>query len=172
MHRRYDTHIEFEWADFASEGYAGVFRPNIISGKGIGGTAYDRKNVNILAHSGNEKVQGKRFDLISVKGLAPDPELFAYIRDKGRAVEFCVRDIKSAIMSGNMHRIAFFARAVRSYKVPYVFTSGARNIYEVKAPREIAFIGELLGFTQRDVIRSMGEVVEELFGDREWLKDK
>jgi len=65
--------------------------------------------------------------------------------------------------------VRFFCDALRTYKVPFVFTSGASAIYEVKSPKEIAFIGEMLGFTQRAVLDSMSETASEILGDKGWL---
>lgn len=165
MGRYFDLHVSFDWKNFSLEGYSKVFFPNIL----VGGNRYDPSRINI-AHIGDpSRPFPQKYDLINFRGFAISIDKFAVMREKGRAVEICIADVKSALSTGRIHQAKFFCRSLRSYKVPFVFTSGASTIYEVKSPKEIALIGEMLGFTQREVLNSMSGTASEILGDKGWL---
>ena len=165
MGRFFDLHVNFDWKDFSLEGYSKVFYSNVIAG----GNRYDPARINIARVGNQDKPLPQKYDLIHFAGFNVDSDRLALVREKGRAVEVCVSDIKDALYAGRIHQVRFFCDALRTYKVPFVFTSGASAIYEVKSPKEIAFIGEMLGFTQRAVLDSMSETASEILGDKGWL---
>ncbi|MCX8200025.1 MAG: hypothetical protein N3G76_00995 [Candidatus Micrarchaeota archaeon] len=165
MSRYFDFHVSFDWKGFSSEGYAKVFYPNIITG----GNRYDAARINIAYVSSPEKPLPSRYDLVNFKGFAVNVDQLADVREKRRAVEVCVADVKQAIFSGRMHQARFFCNVLRAYKVPFVMTSGATTIYEVKSPREMAFIGEMLGFTQKQALLSLSDTASIILESKGWL---
>ncbi len=164
MSNYFDFHVNFDWKNFSLEGYSKVFFPNIISG----GNRYDPNKVNIAYVGDPEKPLPPKYDLVNFRGFAVNIDKLAVMREKGRAVEVCVSDVKQALNGGRIHQARFFCSALHSYRVPFVLTSGASTIYEVKSPKEMAFIGEMLGFTQKEALNSMSETASEILGDKGW----
>ncbi|MEM4332264.1 MAG: hypothetical protein QW500_03215 [Candidatus Micrarchaeia archaeon] len=162
MSRYFDLHVRFDWKNFSSEGYCKVFCPNIIAG----GNRYDPARINIAVVSDSGRPLPPKYDLVSFKGFAVNVDHLALVREKKRAVEVCIADVKQALLSGRIHQARFFCDALRSYKVPFVFTSGASTVYEAKSPKEMAFIGELLGFTQREVLLSISDTAVEILNEK------
>ncbi|GEM_PF-2722580 len=161
----FDLDVRFEWDGYSQEGYSKVFVPNALEGKS---GRYDPAKVNIALFSNTKAVLPDRFDMVNFSGFGVNVDVLSLIRDKEKAVEFCLADVRKAVLSGRISQAQFFSNVVRSYKVPYVFTSGAASIYEVKSPKEIAFVGEMLGFTQRQVLSSMSMTAEMLLSNKGW----
>ena len=46
------------------------------------------------------------------------------------------------------------------FEVPYVITTGARNEWDVRSPKEISFIAPILGTTSKRLLFSMSKVAE------------
>ncbi|MGB9694283.1 MAG: hypothetical protein ACPLYF_05505, partial [Fervidobacterium sp.] len=161
MRQYFDLHVNFEWREYTREGYTKVFIPNMM---GVN-SSYNDDRINIAVYSKDSKLP-KKYDLVFVQDYLPDIEMFAKMR--GGAVELNLNYIKQAMMKGRMHRVRSFCSALLAYNVPYVFTSGAENIFEVKSPKEMAFAGELLGFTQRQVLHSMSTTAQSILREKKW----
>lgn len=163
MREYFDLHVNFEWKEYKQEGYSKVFLPNIISEDSM----YYEDKINIAIPSKNLVPQ--KYDLVFFQDYTPNIELFAKVSSKGKAVELNLNHIKQTILKGKIHKIRFFCKTLVAYRVPYVFTSGANNAFEVKSPKEIAFAGEFLGFTQKQVMHSMSATARNILQVKGWL---
>lgn len=154
----FDLDVRFKWDKFKGEGYSAVFSPNLLE---QGSSNYDPARINIAVIRGPEQKLPPKYDLANYCNFISDPDSMAMIRDKGHAVELCIADIRNFILRGKIVQVHFFCDVLRKYKIPYVFTSGAVNEYEVKSPKEISFIAEILGFTPRQALYSMSETASK-----------
>lgn len=150
----YDLHVNFDWEGFKSEGYSKVFVPNILKGN----VKYDTSTVNIAVLDAHNLRLPKNYDMVNFKDFNVDISTLSKIRDKQKCVELCFYDVRRMIFDGKLEKLLFFTKVIKSYDIPYVFTSGAVDKFSVKSPKEIAFIGELLGFSQKEVLGSMSDV--------------
>ncbi len=148
----YDLHINFDWDGFCEEGYSAAYIPNLL----LNSAKYDSSKVNIAFVGAGNNLSG-RYDLVNFIDFRVDVPLLSKIRDKRGYVEMCFSDIRQHILDGKLEKVQFFSSVLKAYKIPYIFTSGASDIYSIKSPKELAFVGELLGFNQKDVLRSMSE---------------
>lgn len=151
--------VRFKWDTFRDEGYSAVFFPNFI---GQNPSNYDPGCINIAIMRGPEQKLPPKYDLVNYCNFIPDPDSMAMVREKGHAIELCIADIRSFILKGKIAQVQFFCEALRAYKIPYVFTSGAANAYEVKSPKEISFIAGMLGFAPRQALYSMSHVAAQV----------
>lgn len=151
--------VRFKWDAFREDGYSAVFFPNFL---GQNQQNYDPARVNIAIMRGPEQKLPHRYDLVNYCNFISDPDSMAIVRDKGHAVELCIADIRSFILKGKIAQVQFFCDVLRAYRIPYVFTSGATNGYEVKSPKEISFIAGMLGFAPRQALYSMSQVAAQI----------
>ncbi|MCX8205869.1 MAG: hypothetical protein N3H30_01435 [Candidatus Micrarchaeota archaeon] len=157
--------VRFKWDGFRDDGYSAVFSPNLL---GQDSSSYNPSKVNIAVIKGPEQKLPPKYDLVNYCNFISDPDSMAVIRDKGHAVELCVADIRNFILKGKIAQVQFFCGVLRTYRIPYVFTSGATCEYEVKSPKEISFIAEMLGFTQRQALYSMSETASLFVEGKQW----
>ncbi len=160
----YDLDIQVELKDPSQYGYERVFKPLFLNEK----KQYQRDQINLFIVRENSKDWAKA-DLYRFENWRFDVNLMSKIRDKGSYVEIPLSEIRRAVNRGEVERVKLFSKVVRAYKVPFIFTNGVDREELIRTPKEIAFVGEFLGFSQRAVLESMSERVEELMEIKGWI---
>ena len=159
----YDLDIQFELNEPSRYGYERVFQPFFLTDR----KQYQRDKINIQIVKDDSK--WAKADLYQFENWRFDINLMSRIRDKGGYVEFPLDKIRKTINRGGIERIKLFSKVVRAYKIPFIFTNGVNREELIRSPKEIAFVGEFLGFSQRSVLRSMSDRVEELMEIKNWI---
>lgn len=100
--------------------------------------------VDVLCHP--ERVSGK--DPLDQKSSGIDDVMARFMAERGIAIEICLSELLSCygvVRAQVMGRMRQNIKLARKYKTPIIITSGARDIYGMRAPQDLYSLGITLG---------------------------
>lgn len=128
----------------------------------------------IIVHGGSESinraaVENSNVDILSGFGSMKDNGLNHVLaksaNDHNVAISF---DLSEIILQRGGRRVRALSnfrkdlKLVRKYDVPYILTSNARSLYDMRAPREVIALAGLFGMTQQEAICGLSTIPETI----------
>jgi hypothetical protein len=159
--------VNFDFRDFPKFGFSKVF----VVGKDIF-LCRERKKAPSIFFSSDEREMInniKFFDFFYLQSYNTNLELATKLKQKGKFFLVSIGDILSSKGIEKANKIAKISRFVKFcnfYDVDFVLATLAKDFYEIRTPREIERIGELIGLTREQArfsisLEKVGDVFEK-----------
>ena len=100
--------------------------------------------VDVICHP--ERVSGK--DPLDQKNSGIDDVMARFMAERGIAIEICLSELLSCygvVRAQVMGRMRQNIKLGRKYKTPIIITSGAKDIFGMRAPQDLVSLGITLG---------------------------
>lgn len=173
MPKYYDIHVRFSFKNYRELGFAGVCR----LGEEIE-EAYDinlrkKDKINILTSPDvstiKKGIKMGRFDIFFLSTFSSNIEILRLAKERGSVFEIPIKPLIESVGTARaelISKIRFFLKLCNKYSVSYVITSRAECEYEIKTPRELITIGEILGLEHEQAIRAISAIPENIIGEK------
>jgi hypothetical protein len=143
--------VKFDFGDFSKFGFSRVF----VVGRDIffyekrGG---ERSPSIFFSSDAKEMINNlKFFDFFYLQSYETNLELATKLKQKGKFFLVSIGDILSARGIERANRITKISKFIKfcdRNSVDFILATMARDFYEIRTPREIERIGELIGLTR------------------------
>ncbi|WP_340818795.1 ribonuclease P protein component 3 [Methanolobus sp. WCC4] len=128
----------------------------------------------IVVHGGSESinraaVENSNVDILSNFGSMKDNGLNHVLAksasDNDVAISFDLSHIIGLRGGRRVRALSNFRndlRIIRKYDVPFVLTSNAGSLYDMRAPRELMALASLFGMTREEALKGLSDVPENI----------
>lgn len=144
----------------------------------------DRADI-IIVSGGNPKinraaVENPRVDILAHpergrKDSGIDNVMAKLATENSVAIEFNFKFVLHSYRKVRSHLLSHMKTNVmlaKKYKTPIVITSGAESIFDMRAGRELASLGSLIGLELAESLNSISQVPEDIINHAKKVKDK